>query len=437
MAKINTRDRNKNIPGRKPNWEYRFEAASVNGRRKSVSKSGFATKKEALQAGAKAMSEYNNAGMLFRPSEISLSDYFDLWMKQYCEINLKYKTQQSYQFIIDKHLRPALGGYKLCSITPAVIQSYINDVSKNGYSTSYVHSMLSVLVSAFNYAIFPLEYVRDNPVVHIRFPSNTRPKRERIVLSTEDFERLMVKFPFGNRYHIPLLLGVECGFRISETCGLTWDDIDFEARTINVDKQVVKRYSTTTGKQEWFFTSPKYDSRRVIRMGQNVYAELKAEKERQEKNKWLYRELYATYGTVQQEDEKGETITGFASGVDAEAVNLLCVDENGHFTSPSCLAYASRVIRFKLGITYDFHALRHTHATILIESGVTPKIVQQRLGHRNVATTLQTYVHVTDAMQDEALQKFEEVLGSTSHSVGLGVHECFERGQSVDNRTGA
>ena len=62
MAKINVRDRNKNKPDKKPNWEYRFEAARINGKRKHISKAGFATKKEALNAGAIALATYENAG---------------------------------------------------------------------------------------------------------------------------------------------------------------------------------------------------------------------------------------------------------------------------------------------------------------------------------------------------------------------------------------
>lgn len=65
-------------------------------------------------------------------------------------------------------------------------------------------------------------------------------------------------------------------------------------------------------------------------------------------------------------------------------------------------------INRELKIDYSFHALRHTHATTLIEKGVSPKAVQQRLGHKNVSTTLQVYVKVTEAMQDDAADVFEE-----------------------------
>ena len=88
MATINVRKRNNK-------WQYQFEAAKIEGKRKQITKSGFNTKKEALDAGVKALAEYNNSGLHFEPSEISVSDYFDYWYKNYVTLELKINTQQS------------------------------------------------------------------------------------------------------------------------------------------------------------------------------------------------------------------------------------------------------------------------------------------------------------------------------------------------------
>ena len=93
MAQVNTRKRGKT-------WEYRFEAASVNGKRSQISKGGFRTKAEALEAGAAALAEYNRSGLTFNPTEISVADYLDLWFDSYCKINLKYNTQLGYYRIM-------------------------------------------------------------------------------------------------------------------------------------------------------------------------------------------------------------------------------------------------------------------------------------------------------------------------------------------------
>lgn len=77
-------------------WQYRFEGAPVNGKRQRFTKGGFATKKEVQESGMKALVEYENSGLNFIPSELSVADYLDYWMKEYCEINLKPLTCAGY-----------------------------------------------------------------------------------------------------------------------------------------------------------------------------------------------------------------------------------------------------------------------------------------------------------------------------------------------------
>ena len=86
--------------------------------------------------------------------------------------------------------------------------------------------------------------------------------------------------------------------------------------------------------------------------------------------------------------------------------------ENGQYSSIDSFKYAARVIHYDLNINFNFHSLRHTHATKLIESGISPKTVQARLGHERIETTLQTYVHNTEQMEQEAVNSFEEIMST-------------------------
>ena len=144
-------------------WQYSFETAPVNGKRKSISKGGFRTKAEALAAGTTAMSEYNSSGQTFTPAEVSVADYLDYWFENYCKMNLKYNTQLGYLYIMENRLKPHFGQYRLKSLTTAVIQEYVNQLKIDGLAKSSVLGILRVLSAAYEYAIEPLQYVRENP----------------------------------------------------------------------------------------------------------------------------------------------------------------------------------------------------------------------------------------------------------------------------------
>ena len=98
-------------------YQYYFEVAKINGKRKQKCKGGFKTKGEAFKAGTIAFNDYLTTGIKFREDSISYNDYLDYWMKNYCEANLKYNTIRSYIVIVEKYLKPYLGEYRLSSIT--------------------------------------------------------------------------------------------------------------------------------------------------------------------------------------------------------------------------------------------------------------------------------------------------------------------------------
>lgn len=431
MAKVNVRNRNQNKfdkdgNRKKPNWEYRFEAAQVDGKRKQISKSGFSTKKEALTAGTKALAEYNNSGQFFSPSEISIADYLDYWMDNYCKMNLKYNTQLGYLNIIENHLKPTFGHYKLVSLQAASIQEYVNKLKLGGFAKASVKGILSTLSAALEYAIEPMQYIQYNPCDRIRLPQFEKTAKERTVIQPGEFQKIITRFPVGSNFYIPLMIGYYTGLRISETFGLTWDDIDLENRTLSVNKQVIKRnYGADVrqvlkqkGKKEekssWYFNTPKTNSSvRSITFGDTLYQVLKTEKLRQQKNRLLYGEYYTEHYLSPETDEKGNTIYRIMPGERTlqsplQKVEMVCVRENGEYISTDSFKYCARVIHNELKLKFDYHSLRHTHATMLIENGANPKDVQVRLGHSNINTTLQTYTHDTEQMQKETVAIFEK-----------------------------
>lgn len=405
-------------------WSYYFDLGKVDGKRKKKEKGGFRTKKEAQDALAAAITEYNHAGTIFEPSEITVSDYLDQWYELSCKPNLKYNTQVGYLRIIEGHIKPRFGLYKLKAINPTVLQEYANDLKMNGYSKSHIVGILSMFSVALDYAVEPLHYIVHNPMKSVRFPKVERQPRERIILTLDEWNTIIDRFR-GTRYYIPLMIGFYTGLRISETFALTWDDIDLENRTLTVNKQVVKRNygadvrkAVEKGKVHsalWYFTTPKTPaSARMVPFGETLYQALKQEKSAQLRNEMKRGECYITYVLEKEKDEKGNDMirivpTPKYAKSQLPRVHLICITENGQYTSTDSFKFCSRVIHHDLHLAFDYHSLRHTHATLLIESGAHVNDVQARLGHTNIKTTLQTYVHDTEKMAQQSVDLFEQI----------------------------
>lgn len=435
MAKLNIRNRNlnkmdKDGKPKAPNWEYRFEAAKIDGKRKHISKAGFRTKKDAEIAGTKAMAEYNNAGLKFEPSEMSFADYLDYWFDNYVKMRCTYNTQLAYNQIIEGHLKPVLGHYKLKSLTPMIIQEYANNKFTGGLKKTTLSNIMAVLTGSLKYAVVPAKLLQSSPAEYVKFPKTQAKRNEvnRTVISVEDFNKMLSRFEFGNPFRYALLIGFYTGLRIGEVYALTWEDIDFKEKTLDVTKLVYKRnygvdirtVMKQKGKKEeksaWYFGDTKTKaSVRKIKIGDTLIKELKEYKKFQIEQQLLYGEYYTQIFKKEEKDEKGNTIYRLIEveksvPVSLPIANLIMRKENGQYSSSDSFKYAARVIHYDLGITFNFHSLRHTHATKLIESGVSPKAVQARLGHENIETTLQTYVHNTDEMEQGAVDVFEDIV---------------------------
>ena len=162
MAQVNTMKRGNY-------YQYRFEIAPQDGKRKFINKSGFKTKQEAYEAGMKAYNEYTNTGNVFKPSTVSFSDYLDYWMKTYCNINLRYATIITYENIIKNHIKPRLGFYRLSQITSATIQEFINNIYvEKGFSKCFLRTILKVLKGALGYATDVVGFIKINPALKVK-----------------------------------------------------------------------------------------------------------------------------------------------------------------------------------------------------------------------------------------------------------------------------
>lgn len=401
-------------------WEYYFEGARVNGRRKKISKGGFRTKGEANRAGTQALHEYLNGGSVFTPSEASMADFLDEWLSA-CRSQWKDSTYQSYAKQVENHIKPRLGSYYLKSISAKVIQQYLNDLFNEGFSRNTLSNVKGRLTGSMDWAV-RMEYIKYNPAKNARLPSARavpdQPTRRNphCYIDRASWERIMERFPEGHPSHLPLMLGYWAGLRKGEAFGLCWEDVDFEAGTITVNRQI--QYETGGGAaaptqhmkggsaasthnrrgdlQTMYFTAPKYDSVRTIRISSQLLGLLQRTYAMQRRARLVYGPYYTEYHV----DDERRLIEG--PGDPDHRIHLVCCRENGTYVRPNTMQHTVSVIQ-ALGISFDFHSLRKTHATMLLEAGANPKDVQHRLGHKTMNETLQIYAEVTPTMEDQSV----------------------------------
>lgn len=394
-------------------WSYYFDTAKIDGSRNKIEKGGFRTQKEALEARAKAISEYNNTGRTFSPKEISVADYLDYWLENAIKTNIdhgySYNTYRDYESKIRLHLKPAFGTFRLSSLqySPDIIQKWVDSMKTKGFSKSMIKNTLTCLSGALNYAILPLNYIQANPCNPVKvgkMPVDMDAKAHaEYVCPKEEFEKILERFPITNNFHLSFLVPYNIGTRIGETFAIDLlHDVDFEKHEIHITKQMTKI------EKSWFLKPPKYDSYRTVKMGKTLEQALRYVITERKKNRMKYGQHYMKTYVL---PDKSITQIRADVNVPYQEIMPLCVKDNGELITPESFKYCARVIHYELGnALFHSHCLRHTHGTILAENGVNPKTVMERLGHRNIETTLQTYTFNTDIMQQTAVDVFEKAI---------------------------
>ena len=407
-------------------YQYQFDIAPSNGKRKRITKSGFETRKKAEEAGIKAYNEYNQTGQSFTPSMLSYSDYLDYWMKNHCEVNLKYHTIEAYKSIVKNHVKPNIGFYRLSQITTATLQEFINQIYvEKTFSKNFMKNILKVLKTSFAYATDVVGFIKNNPAIKVRLPSYDIPDSDPVhIFTKEEVDMILKRFEKSHCVYYAFLTAYYTGLRVSEVFGLTWDDIDLENKTLTVNKNILKknqnggtknRHISGNSTTVWYFgTCKTKSSYRTIEIGDTLVKALKAYKLEQEKHKIEYGDSYMKhYKKVvlnpYNNKEEIKILNAHAEiDVALPEVDLVFLKNNGVFEGTDTCKYPFKVIHYELGIPCRFHDFRDTHATRLIEAGADIKAVSKRLGHKNINITYDIYVRVTTKMKSDVVDKFEE-----------------------------
>jgi len=249
-----------------------------------------------------------------------------------------------------------------------------------------------VLHEALKHAV-EWQIIIRNPAESVRPPRKAKPQHK--TLDKPEIEVLLAEAR-GTELYIPILLAIHTGMRRGEIMALQWKDIDFRTDSIQVrqalewaPKEKVHKLKRT-----------KNEKNRRVDVAFTAMEELAAWKKEQKQLR------VATEKENKKRQKEGRAV------VPVEINDFVCTWSDGRVVSlDRCTKEFIRLAqRCRLG-GITFHSLRHTHATLMLQLGIHPKIVSERLGHSDIKITLDTYSHVIPSMQREAAQKWNGYFG--------------------------
>lgn len=361
------------------NGTYYFRANlgyhPITGKQIQKYRSGFATKKEAREeysrlilSSVKELDEKKKTVSF----QTFIEDTYLLWYKT----QVKESTYLNRYSTIQKHFAYF---YKMATdeIEPIHVQSWQLELAKQ-FSPNYIHVVQGLLSLAFDRAIV-LGIAKKNPS---RIIGNIKSKKTQVDFWTlEEFQKvisLLYKSDYYEHYlFISFWVLFMTGMRIGEAAALLWSDIDFDTGLLSITKTMYYK-----SMDDFKPVEPKTQaSVRTIYVDADTIRELKAWQEVQKK-------VLKNCGYV--------------------------LSYNGIPTSKHTLPRALEKLAELAGVhRIKIHALRHSHASLLISMGENPLLIKERLGHEKIQTTLGTYGHLYPNTNLEVANKLTGVLQYT------------------------
>ena len=252
------------------------------------------------------------------------------------------------------------------------IEQLYSDLRRDGVSPSGIQKAGTLLQTALRHAV-RLKLINHNPSLDVRKPRVTKPEMR--VLTAEQVA-VFLKAAESDRLYAMYVLAIRTGMRQGELFGLKWADIDFDGRSVFVQRTLEEINGRLRLKE-----TKSVKGRRRIELSQTAVAALMA-----------HRKRMLAEGNI--------------------GAPVFCDVAGGHLRRPNVHRRSFYPILDRAQLPrLRFHDQRHTSATLLLLAGVNPKIVQERLGHASIEITLNCYSHVLPSMQREAVDKLDRLLG--------------------------
>lgn len=357
------------------------EGFDLNGRPMIHRKTIHGTKKEAEVELAKFVTEVQN-GLVIDGKSLKFSEFVEVWKRDYGSKELAPTTYKRYCRMLETRILPYFGHLYINKIKPTDIMQFydllsrdtqlVRKKSNNGKKTLKPLSGKTILehhrlLRAMLHKAIYWQLIVSNPAERVQPPKAKKPKRRyyddeqcKVLL-----ENLTTLGEDQIKYKVAIILTVFTGVRLGELMGLEWQDVDFKTGIISIN-----RSSQYLAEKGVFTKTPKTESSiRDVAIPEFVVTLL-------EEYKYWYDNQKALFGELWYDS------------------NRLFVQTDGKPMHPSTISKWFEKFVEQIGLpVINFHGLRHTNATLLISQNIDVSVVAARLGHAQITTTYNFYVH--------------------------------------------
>lgn len=357
------------------------EGFDLNGKPMIHRKTVHGNKKDAEVELAKFVTEVQN-GLVIDGKSLKFSEFTEIWKRDYGSKELAPSTYKRYCRMLETRLLPYFGHFYINKIKPTDIMKFYDLlekdtqlVRKKGNNGSKTRKPLSgktilehhrLLRAMLHKAVY-WQLIVANPAERVQPPKARKPKRrsyddEQTKILLENLELLPSE---DTKYKVAIILTVFTGVRLGELMGLEWQDVDFKNGIISINRS--SQYLADMGV---FTKVPKTESSiREIAIPEFIVSLL-------DEYKLWYEEQKSIYGGLWTNSDR------------------LFVQADGKPMHPSTISkwFVKYVGQIGLPVI-NFHGLRHTNASLLVAQNIDIAVISARLGHAQISTTLDFYVH--------------------------------------------
>ena len=332
--------------------------------------------KEEVRKAVRELQRRQDMGEQLITSSIPLKDYLVSWLAS-SRNRLRPSTYEGYEAMVRVHLIPRLGDVKLIKLTPEQITQTWDAMVKEGHSGSVIEHCQARLSKALNDAV-KRNLIHRNPCQFATTPKVQQ--REMKVLDLNQINHLL-EVAKNTEYYAIIHAALYTGLRRNELLGLIWKDIDLDEAVIYLNRSIYRANGET------IYQPPKTaKGRRAVALTPSSAVLLRGLREQQ-------------------------GLDGIIHGYEVSDNSPVFRYSTGEVMLPDTITHQTKRIFQRAGLEdYRFHDNRHTHASLMLRQGVHPKVVQERLGHAKVGTTMDIYSHVMPTLQKEAVKGFDLAL---------------------------